>query len=53
MAFTAIRTSTANDGQFDIYIANLNGLGASNVTSTMRGQVRLLGWVGIVVPDGG
>jgi Tol biopolymer transport system component len=46
LAYTGIRPSSASDGRLDIYIANLNGLGATNVTSNLQGQMRLLGWVG-------
>jgi Tol biopolymer transport system component len=46
LAFTAIQPSSSTDGRLDIYIANLNGLGASNITASLRGQMRLLGWVG-------
>lgn len=46
LAFTGITPSPRTDGRLDIYIANINGLGASNVTSDLKGQMRLLGWVG-------
>ncbi len=34
------------DGRSDIYVASSNGFGASSLTSDLRGQVQLLGWVG-------
>ena len=34
------------DGRNDIYVASANGFGASSITSDLRGQVKLLGWVG-------
>ena len=34
------------DGRNDIYVASANGFGASSITSDLRGQVALLGWVG-------
>jgi Tol biopolymer transport system component len=46
LAFTAIRPSTVTDGRLDIYLANVNGLGASNITANLQGQMELLGWVG-------
>ncbi|HLA42566.1 MAG TPA: hypothetical protein VJZ27_03970, partial [Aggregatilineales bacterium] len=46
LAFMAIRPSTVTDGRLDIYFANLNGLGATNITSDMQGQMEMLGWVG-------
>lgn len=50
LAFTAIQPNSRTDGRLDIYVANLNGLGASIVTSNLQGQIRLLGWVGIATP---
>lgn len=35
-----------DDGRLDLYIASANGYGAQNFTSRLRGQIRLLGWVG-------
>lgn len=46
MAFTGIRSLPGTDARQDIYVANLNGLGATNITSSLQGQVHLLGWVG-------
>ncbi len=34
------------DGRNDIYVASANGFGASSITSDLRGQVKLLAWVG-------
>ncbi|MDE2651634.1 MAG: hypothetical protein OXI62_13030 [Chloroflexota bacterium] len=34
------------DGRNDIYIASANGFGATSLTSDLRGQVKLIGWVG-------
>ena len=34
------------DGRNDIYVANNNGFGATNLTGNLRGRVELLGWVG-------
>ena len=34
------------DGRNDIYVASANGFGASSITSDLRGQVQLIGWVG-------
>lgn len=34
------------DGRNDIYVASANGFGASSITSDLRGQVELIGWVG-------
>jgi hypothetical protein len=34
------------DGRVDVYIANQNGFGAVNITSSLRGSIQLLGWVG-------
>jgi Tol biopolymer transport system component len=50
LAYTAIRPGIITDGSLDIYIGNLNGLGASNITFDLQGQNRLLGWVGISPP---
>ena len=46
LAFSAIRPSNVTDGRLDIYLANVNGLGASNITVNLQGQMELLGWVG-------
>jgi Tol biopolymer transport system component len=34
------------DGRLDLYMAYRSGYGARNVTGTLLGQVRILGWVG-------
>ncbi len=34
------------DGRNDVYVANYNGFGSTNMTASLRGQVELLGWVG-------
>ena len=34
------------DGRLDLYVTNANGFGAVNLTASLRGQVRVLGWVG-------
>ena len=34
------------DGRLDLYVTNPNGFGAANLTASLRGQVRVLGWVG-------
>ena len=34
------------DGRVDVYVANNNGLGAVNITGDLRGQIKLIGWVG-------
>jgi Tol biopolymer transport system component len=44
LAFVGINPRT--DGRKDVYYANREGFGASNVTVSLRGQVELLGWVG-------
>ncbi|MBN1201200.1 MAG: PD40 domain-containing protein [Anaerolineae bacterium] len=36
----------ASDGRLDLYVAQPNGYGATNLTSYLRGEIRLLGWVG-------
>ena len=33
------------DGRVDLYSANFNGFGASNLTVNLRGQISLLGWI--------
>jgi Tol biopolymer transport system component len=47
LAFMGIRTSSSTDGRLDIYIANSNGLGATNITQDLQGEKALLGWVGV------
>lgn len=44
LAFTGV--SSRVDGRVDVYVANRNGFGARNLTSDLRGQIHLLGWVG-------
>lgn len=44
IAFTGV--SPRIDGRVDVYTVNANGFGAVNLTSDLRGQIRLLGWVG-------
>jgi Tol biopolymer transport system component len=34
------------DGRVDVYVANTNGAGAASMTGALRGQIRLIGWVG-------
>ncbi len=48
LAFTGVssRGLGAADGRVDVYVANSSGFGASNLTSTLRGTIMLLGWVG-------
>lgn len=35
-----------DDGRLDLYIAQPNGYGATNLTGRLRGEIRVLGWVG-------
>ena len=44
LAFTGV--STRVDGRIDVYVANSNGFGVRNLTTDLRGQIQLLGWVG-------
>jgi Tol biopolymer transport system component len=44
LAITGV--STRLDGRLDIYVAQANGRGIVNLTGSIRGQMRLLGWVG-------
>lgn len=47
LAYAGIQTRTgAADGRLDLYIANPNGYQQRNVTSQLKGEVTLLGWVG-------
>jgi Tol biopolymer transport system component len=47
LAFAGIQTRTgAADGRLDLYIADASGYSARNLTSGLRGEVQLLGWVG-------
>lgn len=34
------------DGRLDLYVAGASGFSASNLSSGLRGQIRVLGWVG-------
>lgn len=47
-AFIGITGSAqgAADGRADVYTVNNNGFGQVNLTGNLRGNVRLLGWVG-------
>lgn len=44
LAFTGVNPRV--DGRNDIYVASANGFGATSLTSDLRGQVQLIGWVG-------
>jgi Tol biopolymer transport system component len=44
LAFTGLIANI--DGRVDIYVGNNNGGGSVNLTSDLRGQIHLLGWVG-------
>ena len=44
LAFTGVNPRI--DGRVDVYIANNNGFGAVNLTGDLRGQIKLIGWVG-------
>ncbi|MBW4436287.1 MAG: PD40 domain-containing protein [Pleurocapsa minor GSE-CHR-MK-17-07R] len=44
IAFTGVNPRI--DGRMDVYVANANGFGAQNLTVNLRGNIRLLGWVG-------
>lgn len=47
LAYAGIQTRAgAADGRLDLYVAQANGYGARNLTGRLRGEVRLLGWVG-------
>lgn len=47
LAYAGIQTRTgAADGRLDLYISQSNGYGARNLTSSFKGDIRLLGWVG-------
>lgn len=39
-------SATAPDGRGDVYIVNNNGYDQRNMTGTLRGSARLIGWVG-------
>jgi hypothetical protein len=34
------------DGRVDVYVATVNGFGAVNLTGSLRGSIKLLGWYG-------
>lgn len=44
LAFTGVNPRV--DGRVDVYVANNNGFGAVNLTGDLRGQIKLIGWVG-------
>lgn len=44
LAFTGVNPRI--DGRVDVYVANANGYGAQNLTANLRGQIKMLGWVG-------
>lgn len=44
LAFSGVNPRV--DGRNDVYIASANGFGATSLTSDLRGQVKLIGWVG-------
>lgn len=44
LAFTGIVPNV--DGRVDVYAGNFNGQSAANLTSSLRGTIVLLGWVG-------
>jgi Tol biopolymer transport system component len=47
LAFAGIQTRTgAADGRLDLFVANASGNSPRNLTSTLKGEVQLLGWVG-------
>ncbi len=48
LAFTGISTAPGQDGRVDIYLTNPSGVGLRNMTSTLRGPVQMLGWVGSI-----
>lgn len=39
-------SATAPDGRGDVYVVNNNGYDQRNMTGTLRGSARLIGWVG-------
>lgn len=41
----------AADGRLDLFIANPSGYNSRNLTSRLRGEIRLLGWVGKAASD--
>jgi Tol biopolymer transport system component len=47
LAYAGFQTRAgAADGRLDLYVANPNGYNSRNLTSRLRGEIRLLGWVG-------
>jgi len=48
IAFAGVspRAANAADGRVDVYVAGANGFGAGNLTSSLRGTIMLIGWVG-------
>jgi Tol biopolymer transport system component len=44
LAFSGVNPTV--DGRNDIYIASYNGFGATSLTRDLRGQVKLIGWIG-------
>lgn len=44
IAFTGVRPDI--DGRVDVYVAPSTGFGARNLSSFLRGQIDLLGWIG-------
>ncbi len=47
LAYAGIQTRAgAADGRLDLFVAQPNGYGARNLTSRLKGEVVLLGWVG-------
>ena len=44
LAFSGVNPRV--DGRNDVYVASANGFGAVSLTSDLKGQVRLIGWVG-------
>jgi Tol biopolymer transport system component len=47
LAFAGIQTRAgAADARLDLFIAEANGYSARNLTSQLKGEVRLVGWVG-------
>jgi Tol biopolymer transport system component len=47
LAFAGIQTRTgAADGRLDLFVANEAGSSPRNLTSTLQGEIQLIGWVG-------
>ncbi len=47
IAFAGIlQSGGGSDGRFDAYVAEPTGFGARNLSGRLRGQIKLLGWVG-------